>query len=279
MRGSRSAGREGDKTSFAQDQDAHGNGGPGPAGISVVGLGPGDASLLAPLAHDALAKARVLAGYSAYLDLVPPGLLTGKRIIATGMMGEVERCSMAIDAALAGEETVVVSSGDPGVYAMAGLVLELLESRRLLREVSFEVVPGIPAVTAAAALLGAPLTHDFACVSLSDLLTPWEAIARRVNGAADADFVLALYNPRSKRRSSLLGEAFEIISRHRAPSTPVGFVRQAWREGQEVRVTRLSEADPGWADMLTIVIVGNSQTRLCGNRMLTPRGYAAKYGL
>lgn len=245
----------------------------------MVGLGPGTASLLAPLAFETLARARVLAGYSTYLDLVAPELLAGKRIIATGMMGEVERCSMAIDAALAGEETAVVSGGDPGVYAMAGLVLELLESRRLMRQVAFEVVPGIPAVTAAAALLGAPLTHDFACVSLSDLLTPWERIAKRLDAAADADFVLALYNPRSKRRSSLLGAAFEIVSRHRAPGTPVGFVRQAWREGQQVRVVRLDQADPDWADMLTIVIVGNSQTRICETRMLTPRGYAAKYGL
>ncbi|WP_423747872.1 precorrin-3B C(17)-methyltransferase [Fundidesulfovibrio terrae] len=245
----------------------------------MVGLGPGDAALTAPLASRALAEAHAVAGYSTYLDLVPAQLLEGKRIISTGMMGEVERCSMAIEEALSGRDTVVVSGGDAGVYGMAGLVLELLEVRGLLDTVSCEVVPGIPALTGAAALLGAPLTHDFACVSLSDLLTPWELIEKRLEAAASADFVLVLYNPRSRRRSGLLARAFEIIQGHRGPQTPVGMVRQAWREGQSVRVSTLTEADPEAADMLTIVVVGNSQTRLAGGRMLTPRGYAQKYGM
>jgi precorrin-3B C17-methyltransferase len=245
----------------------------------VVGLGPGDPALTAPLATQAMARARVVAGYSTYLDLVPAGLLKGKRILSTGMMGEVERCSMAIEAALAGEDTVVVSGGDAGVYGMAGLTLELLEARGLLDSVDFQVVPGIPAVTGAAAILGAPLTHDFACVSLSDLLTPWELIEKRLDAAASADFVLVLYNPRSRRRAGLLERAFEIIGTHRGPDTPVGMVRQAWREGQSARVSTLAQADPGLADMLTIVVVGNSQTRMVGKRLLTPRGYAQKYGM
>ena len=244
-----------------------------------MGLGPGDPALTAPLATDALSRAQVVAGYSTYLDLVPPGLLAGKQLISTGMTGEVERCVMAIESALSGKDTVVVSGGDAGVYGMAGLVLELLEQRELLDVVELEVVPGIPALNGAAALLGAPLTHDFACVSLSDLLTPWELIKKRLDFAAAADFVLVLYNPRSRRRSGLLAQAFEIIGKHRSPQTPVGIVRQAWRAGQTVRIDTLSSVDPQAVDMLTIVIVGNSQTRIAGQKMLTPRGYSQKYGM
>jgi len=255
------------------------NGGSAAGRLTVVGLGPGDASLTAPRASEALARAGVVAGYATYLDLIPAGMLAGKRIISTGMMGEVERCSQAIEAALAGEETVVVSGGDAGVYGMAGLVLELLETRGLLEALVFEVVPGIPALAGAAALLGAPLTHDFACVSLSDLLTPWELIEKRLAGAASADFVLVLYNPRSRRRAGLLARALEIIGEHRPPGTPVGIVRQAFREGQSVRVDTLGTVDPEAVDMLTLVVVGNSLTRRAGRFMLTPRGYAGKYGM
>ncbi len=244
-----------------------------------MGLGPGDPCLTAPLASRVIAEASAVVGYTTYIDLVDPALLEGKEVLTTGMMGEVERCTRAIDSALAGRDTVVVSGGDAGVYGMAGLVLELLEKRDLLGVVPFEVVPGIPALAGAAALLGAPLTHDFACVSLSDLLTPWEVIAKRLEAAAGADFVLVLYNPRSKRRADLLERALAIVGRHRGPQTPVGMVRQAWREGQQVSVSLLAATDPSAADMLTIVVVGNSQTRLCGDRMLTPRGYAAKYDL
>lgn len=245
----------------------------------MVGLGPGDASLLAPLAARLLAEARAVVGYSTYLDLLDPAVLNGKSVVATGMMGEVERCRAAIESALGGIDTAVVSGGDAGVYGMAGLVLEMLETRGLLETVPFEVVPGVPAIVAAAALLGAPLTHDFAAVSLSDLLTPWETITRRLDLAAEADFVLGVYNPRSRRRGGLLAEALSIVGRHRAPSTPVGFVRNAWRQGQQVHLTTLGEADPDRADMLTIVVIGNSQTRICGKWMLTPRGYGGKYRL
>ena len=247
--------------------------------LSVVGLGPGDAGLLAPLAAEALERASVVVGYGTYLDLLDQEMLARKTVISTGMTGEVQRCGKAIDQAQSGLDTVVVSSGDAGVYGMAGLVLELLEARGLLDAVEFEVVPGIPAVIGAAAILGAPLTHDFACVSLSDLLTPWELIEKRLDAAASADFVIALYNPRSKRRSGLLARALEIIGRHAGPRTPVGLVRNAWREGQVASVTPLCQADPEAVDMLSIVVVGNSQTRMAGGRMLTPRGYAGKYDL
>jgi precorrin-3B C17-methyltransferase len=234
---------------------------------------------MAPLVSAALAQARVVAGYSTYLDLIEESALSGKTVIATAMMGEVERCGQAIESALSGLDTLVVSGGDPGVYGMAGLVLEMLEAKGLTGTVPFEVLPGIPALAAAAALLGAPLTQDFACVSLSDLLTPWDKIEARLRGALAGDFVLVLYNPRSKKRSGLLAQALDLARDHRGPQTPVGMVRQAYRQGQEVRVCTLDRADPEAADMLTIVIVGNSQTRLVGDRMLTPRGYAGKYDL
>jgi len=251
--------------------------------ITVVGLGPGDAALLPPMARAALLRAQAIVGYKGYIELVEPDILTGRQVVSTGMTGEVERCNAAIDLARSGVETVVVSSGDAGVYAMAGLVLELVEARALARELDVEVVPGIPALCAAAALLGAPLMHDFAVISLSDLLTPWEVILRRVSAAAGADFVIVFYNPRSTRRREHLPRALAAIAAHRPGTTPVGLVRHAFRPGQEVLATSLDALDPEAVDMQSILIVGNSATRLVdaarGQRMLTPRGYAGKYGL
>ena len=251
--------------------------------ITVVGLGPGDAALLPPLARAALLRARAIVGYKGYIGLLEPEVLAGRQVLSTGMTGEVERCNAAIDLACSGVETAVVSSGDAGVYAMAGLVLELVEARGLGQGLDVEVVPGIPALCAAAALLGAPLMHDFAVVSLSDLLTPWEVIERRVTAAAGADFVIVLYNPRSGRRVSHLPRALQAIAAHRSEATPVGLVKRAYRPGQEVVVTSLKGLDPEAVDMQSILVVGNSSTRLVagprGQRMLTPRGYAGKYGL
>ena len=247
--------------------------------MSVIGLGPGDVSLLAPLAAGVLSRAGAVVGYTGYIDSLPPWMLAGKNVVATGMTGEVARCERAVESALAGVDTAVVSSGDAGVYGMAGLLLELLEKRALLGRIDFEVIPGIPALCAAAALLGAPLTHDFAVISLSNLLTPWEVIIRRVEAAAAADFVIVLYNPRSKRRDGQLREALDVVRRARGEAVPVGLVRQAFREGQTAGVCPLGAFDPGGVDMLSIVIVGNSMTRIAGGRMLTPRGYAEKYDL
>jgi len=251
--------------------------------ISVVGLGPGDAGLLAPMALAALERAQAIVGYKAYIELVDPQLLATRQVVSTGMMGEVERCDKAIDLALSGVETAMVTSGDPGVYAMAGLVLELVEARGLAESLEVEVVPGIPAVCAAAALLGAPLMHDFAVISLSDLLTPWELIARRVEAAAGADFVIAVYNPRSGRRTTHLPRALALVAGHRGPETPVGLVKSAFRPAQEVLVTTLAGLDVEAVDMQSILIIGNSATRFVpaptGRRMLTPRGYAGKYAL
>ncbi|MBU1042533.1 MAG: precorrin-3B C(17)-methyltransferase [Proteobacteria bacterium] len=252
--------------------------------ITVVGLGPGDAALLPPLARAALLRAQAIVGYKGYIELLEPEVLAGRQVLSTGMTGEVERCNAAIDLARSGVETVVVSSGDAGVYAMAGLVLELVETRGLALELEVEVVPGIPALCAAAALLGAPLMHDFAVISLSDLLTPWEVILRRVKAAAGADFVIVLYNPRSVRRKDQLPLALAAIAAERpGTTTPVGLVKRAYRPGQEVLVTSLGGLEPELVDMQSILVVGNSATRLVaasqGPRMLTPRGYAGKYGL
>lgn len=249
------------------------------APLYVVGLGPGDASLLPPLAVRALERAATIVGYGPYVDMTPPSLLAGKTVVVTGMRHETERCQAAIDAALAGSPTAVVCSGDSGVYGMAGLVLELLEARDLTSRVPVEVIPGIPAVCAAAALLGAPLMHDFACVSLSDLLTPWDRITHRLEAALSADFVLALYNPRSRGRQAQLEEALALARRHRPPQTPVGLVRKAFRPGQSVAVRALDALNSEDVDMLSLLIIGNTATRMLGTRMVTPRGYDLKRGV
>lgn len=247
--------------------------------ITVVGLGPGDPSLLPPMARQALSRAGAVVGYKGYIALVEPEILQGRKVVSTGMMGEVERCGAAIDLALSGVETAMVCGGDPGVYAMSGLVLELMESRGLLDELELTVVPGVPALCAAAALLGAPLMHDFAVVSLSDLLTPWDLIERRLVAAAAADFVVVLYNPRSSRRANHLPRALDALGEFKPGGTPVGLVKRAFRTGQEVIVSTLDGMDPELADMQSILVVGSSATRLAGGRMLTPRGYAGKYAL
>ena len=257
--------------------------------LYVVGTGPGDLNRMTLEAREALAVAEVVVGYKTYLDLVEP-LLTGKEVISTGMMKEVERCREAIRIAASGRTTALVSGGDSGVYGMAGLVLELAEERRqetsqrslFVEEspasgdsvVDVVVVPGVSAVQAAAARLGAPLMHDFAVISLSDLLTPWEVIARRLEAAAAADFVVALYNPRSAGRVEHLDRAREIILTARSGKTPVGIVRNASREGEEIVVTTVADLPGHEVDMTTIVIIGNASTYVDGKgRMITPRGY------
>lgn len=214
--------------------------------------------------------------------------MDGKTVISTGMTREVDRVDAGIAAALEGRTTAVVSSGDAGIYAMAGLVLEVCRRRRLpltaagsgpSEALQIEVVPGIPALAAGAALLGAPLTHDFAVVSLSDLLTPWDTIARRLDAAARADFVIVIYNPKSKRRRDNLRRACEIIARHRPAETPAGVVRGATRPQQSVLVTTLGDLPRAEVDMQTILFVGNSATEVYDGFMVTPRGYAGKYDM
>lgn len=239
-----------------------------------------------------------MAGYRLYIDLIRP-LLEGKRIVQSAMMQEVERVKAAIDAAVE-ERTIValVSSGDPGIYAMAGLAFEMCRQRNIrlmpIRNqpmasdeskegvspalcLQVEVVPGIPALASGASLLGAPLTHDFACVSLSDLLTPWPRIEARIDAAARADFVLVIYNPKSRKRTDHLARAQEILLRHRNPDTPVGIVQNAMRENECITLTCLKDLHLAEVDMLTTVFVGNSNTFVYDGYMVTPRGYASKY--
>ena len=260
------------------------------AKLYVVGTGPGDLNRMTLEAHEALAAAEVVVGYKTYLDLVEP-LLAGKQVVSTGMMKETERCREALRFAASGKTTALVSGGDAGIYGMAGLVLELVgEKHEPASQVSlFEnnaggpyeaeiiIIPGVSAVQAAAARLGAPLMHDFAVVSLSDLLTPWEVIERRLKAAAGADFVVALYNPRSVGRVKHLDRAQEILLAARSGKTPVGVVRNACREGEEVTVTTLADLPQCHVDMASIVIIGNGSTYVdAEGRMVTPRGYMAK---
>ena len=252
------------------------------APLYIVGTGPGATTHLTDAARQAIASSDVIVGYDNYVELVRP-LLAGKQVISTGMMKEVERCREAIRLARAGRSVSLVSGGDSGIYGMAGLVLELVEMDAKeapdLPRLDVQVIPGISAVQAAAALLGAPLMHDFAVISLSDLLTPWNLIKVRLEAAARADFVISLYNPRSKSRRTQIQEAHNIILAHRPPETPVGIVRNACREGQTVIVTTLGQMFDHEIDMTSIVLVGNASSFVdAEGRIVTPRGYAAKYG-
>jgi len=251
----------------------------------VVSLGPGFAEYIVPRAQNALANAQVVVGYQTYIDLVRP-LLTGQEVVATGMKAEVKRCQLALDRACAGQWVALVSSGDAGIYGMAGLVLEMCAAQELKvgppegeAQVDFhlEVIPGIPALAAGAALLGAPLMHDFVAISLSDLLTPWETIEKRLELAGQGDFVIVLYNPKSKKRDWQLGAVREMLLRHKDPLTPVGIVSRAMRQEQATIVTTLADMLQHPVDMQTIVIIGNSQTHAYGPYMITPRGYRDKY--
>jgi len=238
--------------------------------LFVIGIGPGGVEHMTPAARKAIDASQVVVGYKTYLDLIPD-LLSGKEIVSSGMRQEVERCRQALDLAI-GQTTALISSGDAGVYGMAGLALELADQTG--SEVEIEVVPGVSALQAAAARLGAPLMHDFAVISLSDLLTPWETIRRRLQAAAEADFVVVLYNPRSKGRTTQILEARDILLRSREGKTPVGIVRNATRPNESIALSDLARFTDLEIDMFSLVIVGNSHTWLDGKgRMVTPRGY------
>ncbi len=216
-------------------------------------------------------------GYTRYVELLGP-LAANKKVFSTGMTGEVERCRKAIGLAASGETVAMVSSGDAGIYGMAGLVLEILASSTEgpgLDDIDVRVVPGVPAFVSAASLLGAPLMHDFASISLSDILTPWEKIEDRLRAAARADFVIALYNPRSSKRKEGLVKAVDIVLKERTPRTPVGIVKNASREGEEITITTLGQLHEYFEriDMLTIIIIGNSASFTRDGCIITPRGY------
>ena len=234
--------------------------------LYVVGIGPGRPEEMTLRAAKALEACDVIAGYGVYVELVKP-LFPDKEYVVTPMRREVERCRLAIESASAGRTTAVISSGDAGVYGMAGLICEMAG------DVDVEIVPGVTAALSGAAALGAPLGHDFAVISLSDLLTPWEKIERRLALAAEADMCVALYNPASKRRADHLRRACDILMRHASPDTVCGVARNIGRAGEETAIMMLSELKEYPADMFTTVFVGNSQTKAIGGRMVTPRGY------
>ena len=237
--------------------------------IYIVGLGPGNEAMMTAAAREAIDKSSVVVGYEVYVDLIRP-LLAGKTVATTPMKREVDRCQMALEYALAGETVSMVCSGDAGVYGMAGVMMEVARENP---EVEMEVVCGITAACSAAAVLGAPLIHDFAVISLSDLLTPWEKIEKRLRLAADADFVICLYNPSSKKRSDYLQRACDLVLQHQSPETCCGYVRNIGREGEQATLCTLSELRMAKVDMFTTVIIGNSQTKVINGRLVTPRGY------
>ena len=236
--------------------------------LALVSLGPGEDTLIPPLAREALAASGLVIGLDQYVDRIRHLLQPGTRVLTPPLGKEVERAELALVEARAGGSAALVSSGDVGVYAMASPVLELASD-----DVDVVVVPGVTAAQAAASLLGSPLGHDHCSVSLSDLLTPWEAIQAKIMAAAEGDFVVSLYNPRSKGRDWQLGKVKEILLQYRPPDTPVGIVKDAYRPKQHIVLTDLASLRPEDVDMLTTVIVGSSQTRVMAGRMVTPRGY------
>lgn len=237
--------------------------------IYIVGIGPGEYGQMTAKAVKALAESDVIAGYTVYVDLVQE-FFPEKKFITTPMRRERERCVMAFQEASKGLTVAMVCSGDAGVYGMAGLIFELSPE---FPDTQIEVVPGVTSALSGAALLGAPLGHDFCAISLSDLLTPWELIEKRLLAAAEADFAICLYNPASKKRKDYLKKACELILRYRSPETVCGYARNIGREGQEMGLLTLEQLREFDADMFTTVFIGNSQTVRIGERMVTPRGY------
>ena len=244
--------------------------------LFIVGIGPGHSAHMTMRARQAISESGVVVGYRTYIDLCGP-LLAGKDIISTAMGKEVERVNKAIDLAAQGKTVSLISSGDSGIYGMSGLAVEILQQRHT--DIEVEIVPGVPAMVSAASLLGAPLNTDVASISLSDHLVPWPDIERRIESAAGSDFVIAIYNPKSKVRQHHLARAREIILRHRRPSTPVGIVSNAYRPGQNVTIASLETMLEHPVDMDSLIIIGNSTTRVSGGRLITPRGYSNKYDL
>ncbi len=237
--------------------------------LFIIGLGPGGGRDMTLRASEALEAADVIVGYTVYIDLIREAY-SHKELRSTPMRQETERCRMALELADTGKTVAMVCSGDPGVYGMAGLCYEL--SPRW-PQVELEVIPGITAACGGAAVLGAPLMHDFALVSLSDLMTPWEKIENRLWAAAQADFVLCLYNPSSHKRKDYLQRACDILLEVKSPETPCGYVSRIGREGEDCTVLTLAQLREAQVDMFTTVFVGNSQTQVIGGRLVTPRGY------
>ena len=239
--------------------------------IIVAGIGPGSPEDITPAVTNAIQEADAIVGYKYYFQFVQPYLKPGCECIETGMKRERERAEQAFILAEAGKTVVVISSGDAGIYGMTPLVYEMKAASG--SDVVVEALPGISAFQKAASLLGAPIGHDLCTISLSDLMTPWEVIEKRIRAAAMGDFVTAVYNPKSVGRYWQLYRLQEIFLQERSGNTPVGYVRQAGRDDQEIKTSTLQDFDPEDVDMFTVVLIGNSQTYLADGKMITPRGY------
>ena len=235
--------------------------------LYVVGIGPVGKEHMTLKALETIKKCEVIVGYTFYIELVKD-FIEGKRVIKTGMMGEIERCRMAAEETAKGYDTCIISTGDAGLYGMAGPVLELAQ------DIEVEIIPGVTSSFCAAAEVGAPIMHDFCTISLSDLLTPWRVIEKRLHMAASGDFVIALYNPKSKGRAEHIYKAIEIIKEYMPPTTPVALVKNAGRAGNHKRIVTLGTIDFDFIDMMTVVLIGNSNTYIKEGKVITPRGYS-----
>src|SRR3954468_4218681 len=240
--------------------------------LSVVGIGPGGQDYILPFAQQVLADADIVIGYSYYFQFIQHLLKPSCIAVGKELTEEEARAELAVNSCEPGKHVVVISSGDAGIYAMASLVYEYA-SKRTDKELDLQTVPGISAFIASAGKLGAPLGHDFCCISLSDLMTPWTTIEKRIFAAATGDFVTSLYNPRSKKRFWQLERFKEIFLAHRGPETPVAIIRQVTRPEEHITITTLQEFDTSQVDMFSLVMVGNSQTYQFKNFLVTPRGY------
>ena len=234
--------------------------------LYVIGIGPGGLEHMTLRAKDAIEESNIIIGYNKYIDMIKP-IVEDKELFSTGMRGEESRCRKALELSKENNIVALISTGDSGIYGMAGLILQMKEDENV------EIIPGVTASSAAGSVVGAPLMHDNCNISLSDLMTPYDLIKKRVRNAADADMVISLYNPRSKGRPHYLRDAIEIIKEYRELNTPVAVVRHALREGQEYKLFTLENFDEEVVDMFSIVIVGNSQSLIKEGKFIAPRGY------
>ena len=234
--------------------------------LYVIGIGPGGLEHMTLRAKEAIEESNIIVGYNKYIDMINP-LVEDKELFSTGMRGEESRCRKALELSKENNIVALISTGDSGIYGMAGLILQMKENENV------EIIPGVTASSAAGSVVGAPLMHDNCNISLSDLMTPYDLIKKRVRNAADADMIISLYNPRSKGRPHYLREAIEIIKEYRKLSTPVAVVRHALRDGQEYKLFNLENFDEEVVDMFSIVIIGNSQSFIKEGKFITPRGY------
>ena len=234
--------------------------------LYVIGIGPGGLEHMTLRAKEAIEESNIIVGYNKYIDMITP-LVEDKELFSTGMRGEESRCRKALELSKENNIVALISTGDSGIYGMAGLILQMKENENV------EIIPGVTASSAAGSVVGAPLMHDNCNISLSDLMTPYNLIKKRVRNAADADMIISLYNPRSKGRPHYLREAIEIIKEYRKLSTPVAVVRHALRDGQEYKLFTLENFDEEVVDMFSIVIIGNSQSFIKEGKFITPRGY------